>query len=66
MFSLNGKSAMVTGAASGIGAAIAELFAKSGATVYVADRDTAGAEAQAAIIRQQGGQSEALSLDVTS
>jgi len=63
MFSLHGKSALITGAASGIGAAIAEIFAKAGATVYVADRDTAGAEAHAAAI---GSQAQALSLDVTS
>src|SRR5690349_20123180 len=38
MFSLANKTALVTGAGSGIGAAIAELFAKAGATVFVTDR----------------------------
>jgi len=39
MFELNNKSALVTGAASGIGAAIAEMFARVGAKVWIADRD---------------------------
>jgi NAD(P)-dependent dehydrogenase (short-subunit alcohol dehydrogenase family) len=39
MFELNGKVAAVTGAASGIGEAIAGAFAAAGATVYVLDRD---------------------------
>lgn len=41
MFSLKNKTALVTGAASGIGAAIAETFAAAGARVWVADRDEA-------------------------
>jgi len=36
---LEGKSVLVTGAASGIGAAIATTFAEAGAKVFVADRD---------------------------
>ena len=39
MFSLKNKITLVTGAGSGIGASIAEVFAKAGAHVYVADRD---------------------------
>lgn len=39
MFRLDNKVALVTGAGSGIGAAIAETFAKAGARVFVTDRD---------------------------
>jgi 2-keto-3-deoxy-L-fuconate dehydrogenase len=65
MFRLDGKSALVTGAASGIGAAIAEVFVQAGARVGVADRDVPGAEAQAEKIRKSGGKAVALELDVT-
>jgi NAD(P)-dependent dehydrogenase (short-subunit alcohol dehydrogenase family) len=41
MFSLEGKVAVVSGAASGIGAATAETFSRVGATVWVIDRDAA-------------------------
>lgn len=49
LFGLDGKVAIVTGAAGGIGRAIASLFADAGARVALADRDEAGA---AAIARQ--------------
>jgi NAD(P)-dependent dehydrogenase (short-subunit alcohol dehydrogenase family) len=45
MFSLNGKSAIVTGGASGIGAAIAQRLRRAGAQVLVADRNDASAAA---------------------
>jgi 3-hydroxybutyrate dehydrogenase len=41
---LTGRTALVTGAASGIGAAIVEAFAQSGAQVHAVDRDAAGLE----------------------
>lgn len=53
MFSLNGKTTLVTGGASGIGAAVAELFAQAGAKVWIADRDAVNGAAVAARI---GGQ----------
>ena len=58
---LQGQIALVTGAANGIGRAIANSFATSGATVYYTDIDFAGAEAAAAATG-----SYALPLDVTS
>ncbi len=61
MFSLKNKTALVTGAASGIGAALAETFAQAGATVWVADRNEADGRAHAARI---GG--KFLALDVSS
>ena len=65
MFSLAGKTALVTGAGSGIGAAIAETFAQAGAFVFVADRAEAGGRQTVATIAAAGGQAEFVSLDVT-
>ena len=66
MFSLQNKIALVTGAGSGIGASIAETFARVGAVVFVADRDEVGGNATVATIRAAGGTAEFLRLDVTS
>ncbi len=57
-----GRSVAVTGAASGIGRALAERFAAAGARVALLDLDGAGAEAAA---RSLGGDAFALPLDVT-
>lgn len=65
MFSLESKIALVTGAGSGIGAAIAEAFASSGATVWVTDLDPHRAEATAGRIIGIGGRAWARRLDVT-
>ena len=64
MFDLQGKAAVVTGGGSGIGAAIASLFARRGATIAVLDRNEASAEAIAAAIRGAGGHAEAVQCDV--
>jgi NAD(P)-dependent dehydrogenase (short-subunit alcohol dehydrogenase family) len=62
---LEGRSAIVTGAASGIGAASAELFAAEGALVTVSDRDADGCEVVASRIRDAGGRAIAQAADVT-
>jgi NAD(P)-dependent dehydrogenase (short-subunit alcohol dehydrogenase family) len=66
MFSLTGKTTLVTGGGSGIGEAIAHAFAGAGAFVYVADRDAVGAARVARALSEAGGQAEALDLDVAS
>lgn len=58
------KIALVTGAASGLGAASARLLAREGATVVLADLDEAGGRAVLADIEAEGGTGLALALDV--
>lgn len=62
---LSGQTAFVTGAASGIGAAIALAFARSGAKVWVVDRDRSGAEATADRARVLGAETRVMELDIT-
>lgn len=62
---LQGKVAIITGAASGMGAADARLFAREGATVVVTDIRADGAKAVADEIAGQGLKAIALALDVT-
>ncbi|WP_033829472.1 SDR family oxidoreductase [Bacillus andreraoultii] len=61
---LEGKVAIVTGAASGMGRAIAQLFAKEGAKVVVADLNKEGAEKVAQEITISGGFATALEVNV--
>ncbi len=65
-FRLDDKKALVTGAGSGIGRAIAILFAESGAHVWVVDRDEAAAGATAETVRASGGRADVARADVTS
>jgi 3-oxoacyl-[acyl-carrier protein] reductase len=64
MFSLQGRSALVTGAGNGIGAAVARAFAAAGAAVVVADLDSGAAARVAKEIEQGGGRAESAALDV--
>jgi NAD(P)-dependent dehydrogenase (short-subunit alcohol dehydrogenase family) len=61
-FRLDGKVAVVTGAARGIGFATAEALAEAGALVVIADMDGAGAAKAAATL---GGKADSIALDVT-
>jgi len=65
MFSLQNKSAVITGAGSGIGKAIAELFAKQGATVHIIDLDEQSASAAVNEIQINGGQASYHICDVS-
>jgi NAD(P)-dependent dehydrogenase (short-subunit alcohol dehydrogenase family) len=62
---LNGKAAVVTGAGSGIGQAIAVRFAQEGASVLVVDIDAAAAAQTAGQIRAAGGNAQDLRADIT-
>lgn len=61
---LNDKVAIVTGAASGIGRAIALAYARAGAKVTVSDMDAAGGEQTCALVREAGGQALFVAADV--
>ncbi len=66
MSNLNGKVAVVTGAASGIGKEIALTLAKAGAAVAIADLNLDGANAVAKEIEQAGGRAMGVAMDVTN
>ena len=63
---LEGKSAMITGAASGIGREIALVYAREGARVAIADINGRAADATAGEIRKGGGEAIGVAMDVTS
>jgi NAD(P)-dependent dehydrogenase (short-subunit alcohol dehydrogenase family) len=62
---LNGNVAVITGAGSGIGRATAEIFAREGASIVLAELDQARGEQVAQRIVDQGGQAVAIQTDVT-
>ncbi len=66
LLSLEGKVAIVTGAASGIGRGVALLLAEMGAALAVLDVDDAGGAATVAAITRAGGKSRFLHCDVRS
>lgn len=55
MFSLKGKTALITGGGSGIGKAISTVFATQGAKVFILDLDEAGASSTVEEIKKNGG-----------
>jgi 2-keto-3-deoxy-L-fuconate dehydrogenase len=65
LFRLDNKIALVTGAGSGIGRAMAETFAKAGALVYVADRDANSGQETVKRVSAAGGKATFIPLDVT-
>jgi NAD(P)-dependent dehydrogenase (short-subunit alcohol dehydrogenase family) len=64
LFDLEGRHALVIGAAGGIGAAVAAGLAAYGAVVVAADVDLSGAERCAETIREAGGSASAVSLNI--
>lgn len=66
LFSLQGKTALVTGASRGLGQAIAIGLAKSGATVICASSSDGGSSKTVALIEEAGGTAFALAADLSS
>jgi 3-oxoacyl-[acyl-carrier protein] reductase len=66
VFGLEGRAAVVTGGASGIGRATCEVLAAAGAGVVVGDVDETGAEQTAKAIAEAGGKAVAHRCDITS
>ncbi|HEY0054633.1 MAG TPA: SDR family oxidoreductase [Pedobacter sp.] len=66
MFSLRNKSAVITGSGSGIGKAVAQLFAQQGAFVNIVDLNQELAEQALSPILEAGGQGKAYACDVSN
>jgi len=63
---VDGKVALVTGGASGIGRATALTFAREGAKLVVADMNTDGGQQTVHMITENGGEAIFVQVDVTS
>lgn len=66
MFSLEKKTALITGGASGIGLAIAKTFAEAGASVHILDLNGVQADQAASEIRRAGGHATSHAVDVSN
>lgn len=66
LFSLQGKTALITGGARGLGKAMAEALAQSGANIVIADMEVASAEKAAQELASFGGKTLGLQVDVTN
>ncbi|TAM64569.1 MAG: glucose 1-dehydrogenase [Chloroflexota bacterium] len=63
---LEGRVAIITGAGGGMGRTAAQLFAREGARVVVAEFDRPAGEATARLVREAGGQASAVEVDVST
>src|SRR3954466_6131165 len=61
---LEGRVAVITGGASGIGAGIASVLARAGATVVIADRNETGAQREAAMLKDAGHRADSVLIDL--
>lgn len=66
LFSLAGKTIVITGGGSGIGSAIAELFARQGASIFILELNKASAEDTVRAIDDTNGKAHAISCDVAN
>ncbi len=64
-FRLDGKTAVITGAGSGIGKSIAQIYAAAGADVWIAEINQSSANETVQLIQNDNGQAQAVSCDVT-
>lgn len=66
MFVLTNKTCLISGAGSGIGRAIGQLFAQQGASVWVVDCDDAAGNTTVTMIRFTGGDANYIKADVSN